>query len=138
MLEIFDGFDQMDFVKVTEMLSKAYWSEGIQIDEVVQGAENSALIVGAFLDGEQIGYARAVSDKTRFAYIMDIYVDDRYRKQGIGQMMVNHILKHESLKAVYVWVLTTSDAHGVYEKCGFKTLQEPQRWMAIRKTRKTQ
>lgn len=135
MVRICDRFDQMDFVQVTKMLSRAYWCEGIQLDEVVQGAKNSALVVGAFLDGEQIGYARAVSDKTRFAYIMDVYVEESNRKQGIGQMMVNHILNHESLKAVYVWVLTTSDAHGVYEKCGFKTLEQPQRWMGLRKAR---
>lgn len=135
MLKIYDQLELMNFVKVTEMLSKAYWSEGIQLDEVIRGAENSAIVVGAFLSDEQIGYARAVSDKTRFAYLMDVYVDDRYRKQGIGQKMVNHILNHETLKAVYIWVLTTSDAHGVYEKCGFKTLAEPQRWMGLRKAR---
>lgn len=131
MIHIYDGFDKMDFAKVTEMLSKAHWSIGISVEAVIKGASKSAVVVGAFLDGEQIGYARAVSDETRFAYIMDVYVDERFRKRGIGQMMVHHILKHDILKDVYQWLLRTKDAHGVYQKCGFQSLAEPARWMEI-------
>jgi hypothetical protein len=50
-------------------------------------------------------------------------------------MMVNHILKHESLKDVYQWLLATKEAHGVYQKCGFQPLPDPLRWMEIRKAR---
>jgi hypothetical protein len=67
------GFSEMDFDRVTEMPRNAFWSPGIGKPEVLQGARNSALLVGAFTpDGRQIGYARAISDKTRFAYIMEI------------------------------------------------------------------
>ena len=49
-----------------------------------KGAHNSALLVGAFnQQGEQIGYARAISDKTRYAYILDVIVHENYRNQGI-------------------------------------------------------
>ena len=136
MIHIDDGFDNMDFVRVTEMLSKAHWCIGTGMDEVIKGASKSAVVVGAFVGGVQIGYARAVSDETRFAYIMDVYVDEAYRKQGIGQMMVHRILKHERLKDVYQWVLKTKDAHGVYRKCGFQELSEPARWMEIQKARR--
>jgi GNAT superfamily N-acetyltransferase len=133
MIQILDGFDKMDFAKVTEMLATAYWSVGIGQDEIVKGASHSAIVVGAFADGEQVGYARAVSDLTRFAYIMDVYVDERFRRQGIGQRMINHMLRHEALKDVLNWVLTTTDAHGVYGKCGFVPLREPAKWMQKRK-----
>jgi GNAT superfamily N-acetyltransferase len=135
MIQILDGFDTMDFTRVTEMLSKAYWCEGIGLDEVKKGAAHSEMVVGAFMDGEQIGYARTVSDLTRFAYIMDVYVDDRYRRMGIGQMMVRHIRGHEDFKDIYQWLLATRDAHGVYEKCGFEPLTEPGRWMQVRSPR---
>jgi GNAT superfamily N-acetyltransferase len=137
MVEYREGCDNMDFRKVTEMLTTAYWSEGIGIDEVIRGAENSTLVVGAFLDGEQIGYARTVSDKTRFAYIMDVYVDERYRNQRIGQNLVNYLLDHESLKDVYQWMLSTRDAHGLYATCGFQPLSQPQRMMALRRVVKS-
>jgi predicted N-acetyltransferase YhbS len=124
------GFDEMDFIKITEMLTTAYWCKGIKIDEVKKGASNSALVVGAFLKSSaQIGFARVISDKTRFAYINDVIVDEAFQKQGIGQSMMKHILSHPELKDVYQWFLITSTAHGVYRKVGFRDLSNPERWM---------
>jgi len=131
-----DGIDNMNFDRITEMLSKSYWCTGIKIDEVKKGAENSALNTGAFTEDDfQIGYARVISDKTRFAYILDVYVDENFRKKGIGQSMVKHMLNHEELKDVYQWFLMTSDAHGVYSKLGFKPLTNVDKWMEKRAKR---
>ena len=130
------GFAQMDFDKVTDLLKDAFWSIGIQKEEVIKGAQNSALLVGAFIDdNEQIGYARVLSDKTRFAYILDVIVDENYRKQGIGQAMISFILSHTELKDVDIWLLATKDAHGVYQKVGFSPLAKPEIWMEHRRAR---
>lgn len=132
-----DGFEAMDFPKVTEMLTTAYWSPGILIDEVVQGARNSTLVAGAFdPDNRQIGYVRVISDKIRFAYILDVIVDEACRQQGIGQALMNYVLTHQDLKAVYQWLLITKDAHEVYKKVGFKVTERGNDWMEIRKPRK--
>ena len=131
--KIIDTIKKMDFTRVTEMLKDAYWSKGIGIEEVKQGANHSALVVGVFTpEGGQIGYARAISDKTRYAYILDVYVNENFRKQGVGQAMIKFILNHPKLKDVYQWLLITKDAHGVYSKAGFKPLENPERWMEIR------
>ena len=131
--EIVDGFDRMDFDRVTEMLSNGWWGIDISSDEVIQCAKNSALIVGAFTtDGLQIGYARVISDKIRFAYIVDVFVDQPYRGIGIGQSMIRYILNHPELKDMYQWLLSTRDAHGVYSKVGFKGVEFPDMWMEIR------
>jgi N-acetylglutamate synthase-like GNAT family acetyltransferase len=127
------GYNEMDFDKITDMLKDAFWCIGIKKDEVIQGAQNSALLVGAFAnDNKQIGFSRVISDKTRFAYILDVIVDDNYRKQGIGQAMIKFILNHPDLKDVYQWLLITKDAHGVYQKVGFNTIACPSDWMEIR------
>lgn len=134
--KIVEGYDKMDFHRVTEMLSQSYWSKGIRKDEVEKGAVNSALVVGAFTNKEvQIGFARVISDKTRFAYILDVYVDEGFRKIGIGQEMVKYILNNEELKDVYQWTLITKDAHEVYKKVGFEVSKRPNDWMEIRKER---
>jgi hypothetical protein len=44
-----EGFANMNFDKVTQMLGNAFWCPGIGIDEVKKGAMHSALVVGAFL-----------------------------------------------------------------------------------------
>jgi ribosomal protein S18 acetylase RimI-like enzyme len=121
---------------VQQMLSKVFWSPGITVNEIRKGILHSALVVGAFNErGEQVGFARAVSDKVRFAYLLDVVVREDCRRQGIGQKMVRFALSHPDMKDVYQWHLLTVDAHGVYEKCGFGSLPNPERWMSIVKAR---
>lgn len=134
-ITILDGMENMDFERVSKMLARSYWVPGIKKEEVVKGAENSALVVGAFSDGRQIGYTRAISDKTRFAYISDVFVDEEFRGRGIAQKMIRHILAHPSMSDVYQWLLRTTDAHGLYKKLGFDHLSYPDRFMEIRRER---
>ena len=117
---------------IHKMLSKVFWSPNITENEILKGITNSALVVGAYNErGKQIGFLRVVSDKVRFAYILDVVVHEDYRRQGIGQKMVKFTLSHPELKDVYQWLLVTMDAHGVYEKCGFELLKNPEKWMSI-------
>lgn len=131
-----EGIENMDFEKVTNMLSNSFWSPQIKIAEVKKGAINSALTVGVFLNGGgQIGYARVISDKTRFAYITDVYIDENLRRKGIGQKIINYILNHKELSDVYQWMLITKDAHEVYRKAGFNAVSRPLDLMEIRMDR---
>lgn len=131
-----DGMDNMNFEKVTAMLAKSFWSPGIKISEIMQAAGNSAMVIGAFsTDGIQISYGRVISDKTRFAYLTDFYVDDEYRKLGICQKMVSYVINHKDLADVYQWLLITKDAHGVYKKQGFEIITRPHDYMEIRRPR---
>jgi GNAT superfamily N-acetyltransferase len=112
------------------MLSKTYWSPGITKNEVVSGIRNSAPVVGAYAEeGRQVGFCRVISDRTRFAYLLDVIIAEDCRHHGIGQAMVRYAVSHPDLRHVYQWLLKTSDAHGVYEKCGFAQLEETERWM---------
>ncbi len=130
------GIGSMDFDRVTEMLSQAYWSSDIKIDEIKKAAVNSALVIGAFSeDDRQIAYGRVISDKTRFAYLTDFYVDMEFRKKGICRKMAELVLAHPDLADVYQWLLVTGDAHGLYEKCGFKVIARPLDFMEIRSPR---
>jgi len=130
------GYSNMDFDKVTSILSESFWSPGIKSDEVKKAAANSALLVGAFKeDGEQIAYGRVISDKTRFAHLTDFCVEEKYRRTGIGQKMVAYVLGHDELADVYQWLLITKDAHGVYKKQGFSVISRPLDYMEIREPR---
>lgn len=117
---------------VHAMLSAAHWSRGITAEEIAQGIAHSALVVGAYAgDGRQVGFCRVISDMTRFAYLLDVVVAEDCRHHGIGQAMVRYAVAHPDLKDVYQWVLRTSDAHGVYAKCGFAPISDPEKWMGI-------
>jgi len=112
------------------MLVKTYWSTGITKNEIAQGIRNSVLVVGAYdTSGRQVGFCRVISDKTRFAYLLGVIVAEDCRHRGIGHAMVRFAMAHPDLRDVYQWLLKTSDAHGVYGKCGFTPIEDPERWM---------
>ena len=129
-IKFLDGYENMDFERVTEMLADTDWSPGIKIEEVKKGAANSALVAGAFYEGRQVGYARVISDKTRFAYISDVLLQEEFRGKGIGRGLMQYILNHEQLKDVYQWLLRSA-ANAFYDKVGFYPMHEADRWMEI-------
>ncbi len=121
---------------IRTMLKTTFWCPGITTQEIMQGIEHSALVVGAYdTSGRQVGFCRVISDKTRFAYLLDVVVAEECRHQGIGQAMVQFAVTHPELRDVYQWLLKTSDAHGMYGKCGFVPLDTPEQWMGIMQQR---
>ncbi|WP_312891178.1 GNAT family N-acetyltransferase [Mesorhizobium silamurunense] len=68
----------------------------------------------AYIDGKQVGFARAITDYTVFAYLADVIIWPGHRGQGIGKRLV------QARKTVSHWSLSTNDAHSLYEKFGFK------------------
>jgi ribosomal protein S18 acetylase RimI-like enzyme len=128
--EISPDITRVNWKRVHEWLASSYWTPGISLERVRRGGENSALILGAYdKKGEQVGYLRVISDKTRFAYLCDVWVDEKHRGQGVARRMVQRALEHPYFATVN-WLLATLDAHGVYEKLGFTALKNPERWMS--------
>lgn len=131
-----DALEKVDFTQVRDMLKDAYWSKDISVEEIKKGAHNSAMVVATYdKDNNVVGYLRVISDKTRFAYLLDVYVHEKHRRKGIGRLMVSFALNHPELKDVYQWLLITKDAHDVYKPLGFQPLQEAYKWMSILKPR---
>jgi ribosomal protein S18 acetylase RimI-like enzyme len=73
-----------------------------------------------------------VSDRTRFAYLADVWVDEAHRGRGIARSVVRFALQHPEFASVSCWMLATADAHGVYRELGFGPLAQPERWMEFR------
>lgn len=80
-------------------------------------------MLGAYKNGEQVGFLRVVSDKTRFAYLCDVWVEEKHRGKGLARRMVRLALEHPDFKTVN-WLLATLDAHGVYARIGFTPFVE--------------
>lgn len=118
----------MDVAAIHAFLTRSYWSPGIE-RALVERAIRHSLCFGLF-DGErQIGFARYATDQTRFAYLMDVYVLEEYRGQGLGQWLVACTLEHPSIARCRRLLLTTRDAHELYRRYGFTELPAPERWM---------
>ena len=127
--EIDDDLSRVDFERVQVWLSSSYWSPGVSRDRVEKAARNSSLVVGAYAEGVQCGYLRIVSDKTTFAWVCDVWVDEAYRGQGVARAMVRFAHQHPEHQGLRRWILATKDAHGVYAGVGFQLVPNPERWM---------
>ena len=79
--------------------------------------ENS-LCFGAWKDGKQIAFARVVTDFATIFWLGDLIVDEAHRGHGLGKAFVEFILSSERLHGLNA-ILTTRDAHSLYEKFGF-------------------
>lgn len=127
--QIDDSLARIDFDRVTAWLASTYWSPGISRERVEQGARHSTLVVGAYFNTQQVGFARVLSDTTRFAYLADVYIDEPHRGKGLAKALVNFALTHPLLATVDKWCLRTRDAHGVYQSLGFQKIEDPEWWM---------
>ena len=109
---------------------KSYWAEGISRRRLHTALEHS-LPFGMYHNGHQVGFARAISDFSTFAYLADVYIDDDYRGRGLSKLLLEAVLAHPRLKRLRRWMLGTRDAHGLYAQLGFIPLEEPVRWMEL-------
>ncbi|TKC09132.1 GNAT family N-acetyltransferase [Pedobacter frigoris] len=126
-----DDTQKIDPVAVHHYLSnQSYWAENIPLDVVKKSIENS-LCFGIYKDTKQIGFARWITDKATFAYLADVYVDEIYRGQGLSKKLMSLMLFHKDLQGLRRYMLATQDAHGLYAQFGFKSIDHPDRLMAV-------
>jgi GNAT superfamily N-acetyltransferase len=128
MIELDDDKARLDVALITEWLAASYWTPGIgraQVEAQIAGSH----CLGAYLDGRQVGFARAITDYASFAWIADVWIDEPARGAGLGRRMVQYYLDHPRYQTIRRFALVTGDAHGVYEKIGFHALLRPERYM---------
>jgi len=97
----------------------------------VERSIRNSLCFGAYLAGRQVAFARVVSDRAVFAYLMDVFVAPEFRGRGISKLLLRSVLSHPDLQNLRVFLLATRDAHDLYSQFGFRPLAHPERWMAI-------
>lgn len=131
--EIDTDLFRIDFDLVHSWLTGSYWSPGVSRELVDRAARNSAEVIGAYSEDRQVGYCRVVSDKATFAWLCDVFVAPDFRGRGVAKGMVRFCLDLPYGPDLRRWVLATRDAHSIYESCGFKPLENPDRWMCIRR-----
>jgi len=113
---------------IQNFLKDIYWAAGRTIDEV-QTTIDASFCFGIYLDDKQIGFARVVTDYVVFAYLMDVFIDEKHRGKGYSSLLIDAMMKEPQLQQVKIWRLATSDAHFLYEKFGFTPLAHPEKMM---------
>jgi GNAT superfamily N-acetyltransferase len=119
---------KLDIPFIQNFLKDVYWAAGRTIEEV-QTTIDSSFCFGIYLDDNQIGFCRVITDYVVFAYVMDVFIDQNHRGKGYSSILINAMMTEPKLQQVKIWRLATSDAHFLYEKFGFNSLAHPEKMM---------
>jgi GNAT superfamily N-acetyltransferase len=128
MIELSDDKARLQVDRIHDWLASSYWTPGIARDLVERCIAGSHCL-GAYCDGEQVGYARMITDHASFAWLADVWVEESVRGQGLGRRMVQWFLDRPDYAGIRRTALVTRDAHGVYAALGFHTPLRPDRYM---------
>ncbi|WP_206603079.1 GNAT family N-acetyltransferase [Leptolyngbya ohadii] len=122
--------DRLDLKVIHGFLTESYWAKGRSLETVEKSIEHSQPF-GLYSNqtGEQIGFARAITDYTTFAYLADVFVLQPFRGQGLGRWLVQTVLESPELRSIPRWRLVTQDAQALYQQIGFTSLRSPDQHM---------
>jgi GNAT superfamily N-acetyltransferase len=128
---ISDDAARVDLDTTWGFLRTSYWSPEVP-RAVVEAAIAGSLVAGLYTEsGAQAGFARAVTDRATFAWIADVFVLEPHRGRGLGIWLVETLIGHPALAGVRQLVLATEDAHELYRRFGFESI-DPDRYLILR------
>lgn len=125
--------ERLDRAAVHRWLSEeAYWAVGRSREKQERAIEGS-LNFGLYEEGsgEQVGYARVVTDRATFAWLCDVFVAPRARGRGLGTALAAAVRDDLAGLGLRRVMLATRDAHEVYAKVGFAPMTKPEKWMLL-------
>lgn len=109
---------EIDIDQLIKLIKQTYWAPNRSKEDFLL-AMNHSVNFGAFDENDNlVGYARVVTDYVTIWYLCDVIVDENYRGQGIGKMLMSAIISDKRF-AKSSALLKTKDAHGLYRKFGF-------------------
>jgi GNAT superfamily N-acetyltransferase len=127
--QVSTDLSRLDVPLIYRFLSEqSTWAVGISRALVERALENS-LCFGGFVDGRQVAFARVVTDYATFGSLRDVFVIPEYRGRGYGRQLIGEVMAHPSLQTLRRFTLSTTDAHGLYERFGFTAPQHPETLM---------
>lgn len=118
-----DGFyiskdpEKIDKRRVVELLHQSEWAKERPESMIFKAMENS-VSYGVFDKYDfMVGYARIITDHVTTFYLMDVIIDEKYRHQGLGTILMDAIMADVG----DLWgILHTEDAQEFYARYGFK------------------
>ena len=121
-------FNDMDLKLIYSFVKNSYWGNTRTFEEQ-KTASNNTINFGLFHNGSQIAYARVMTDKIFFAYLLDVFVIETHQNKGYSKLLIDKILNYPELKIIDKWMLATKDAHALYKKFDFVAIKSPEKLM---------
>ena len=122
---------EMNLPVIHGFLANSYWAQDIPVATLKRAMDNSLCLAVLTDIGEQVAFARLITDRATYAYLADVFVVEWHRGKGLSKWMVQVMMQHPDLQGLRRISLITKDANGLYAKFGFKPLAKPERFMEV-------
>jgi ribosomal protein S18 acetylase RimI-like enzyme len=116
--ELSDDKNLLQLDAICALLGATYWAAN-RPRELIEKSIQHSVCLGLFHAGEQVGFARAVTDHATFTYLCDVIVAPEHRGRELGKWMVEIMIAHPDVQTT-TQCLRTRDAHSLYERHGFE------------------
>ncbi|ROS02072.1 acetyltransferase (GNAT) family protein [Sinobacterium caligoides] len=123
--------EAMDWHYIHQVIADSYWAKGISQTTMFKALDNSLCFAIFDAAGQQVGFARLITDRATFAYLADVFVDEQHQKKGLSKLLLKAIMGHPDLQGLRRIMLATRDAHGLYQQFGFEPIENPEMLMQV-------
>jgi ribosomal protein S18 acetylase RimI-like enzyme len=109
-----------DIAAAHALLARHGWAQRIgSMERFTLLLERSQRIAVAVLDGEVVGFARALTDGLSNGYLSMVLVAPEHRRRGVGGALVRHVTGDDP---AITWVLRAGreGAAAFFERLGFR------------------
>ena len=113
---------------IVAFITNSYWGKDYLPAQIEESIKYS-LCFGLYKNSNQIGFARVVADTPCTAWLYDVFILPQYQKLGYGKFLLEHVFNYPQLNTIDTWSLKTRDAHELYEKFGFRRVENSERLM---------
>lgn len=123
--------DHLDLDTIQDFLNNhSYWAKERTREQIANSIANSACFGLFSPEGEQVGFARVVTDWTTFAWLCDVYIVETVRGIGLGKWLLATVMHFRELETLRRFMLVTRDAQELYRHYGgFSELKNPEMCM---------
>ncbi|MBU5677080.1 GNAT family N-acetyltransferase [Alkaliphilus sp. MSJ-5] len=84
---------KVDYDKLKTLFNEVGWNDKTDdINRLKAMVENSQIVVTAWDEEIMVGFARCTTDYVFNGQINNVVVDSKYRRKGIGKVLINKIL----------------------------------------------
>jgi GNAT superfamily N-acetyltransferase len=100
--EMISSLTDNQFDDLHRMYQAEWWTRGRHLPDIRRAIENSDIIL-AFCDPDSrrlVAFARVLTDYVYKALIFDVIVEAASRGGGLGQALIDSLVKHHALKQV--------------------------------------
>jgi RimJ/RimL family protein N-acetyltransferase/GNAT superfamily N-acetyltransferase len=127
-----DVLSESQIEDLHRMYQNEWWTKGRTIDDVRRMLDATRIQV-AFADpptGRLVAFARAITDLTYKALILDVIVDASSRSTGLGRALMDAMISHPELASVRHFELyCRPEMIPFYERWGFKEIDSSLRFL---------